>query len=362
VSRASSGSSASSRLAVSSMTRAISPSPSSALAAIRAFSSPSRRRSSSSRGPACTRASSRRGLVGGARSVPGLGCGEGTLRPLSGLGRQLGGLLEEGAGGSEAASFLGTCRRELQGRGDLVVGARRSLAPVPRMAIGIGLRVGDLRERSVRPLPVGLRRQTVDHRPHVWMLERDAGIDLHEAVHVAGDGRVDPDPEARRCLPHECRVTGGICSSDQQELLRVGRQSLDPAPEVILELPRQRQRAGKAKPARELRRRRAPCHIQQRRRVAARLGDHLIAHALVERSVARRLEELARIERRESLELQLRESGELLVCRRACRQDEDDPFRLQASRHESQRPEGHSVEPLRVVGRGRRAAGLLPSR
>ena len=60
---------------------------------------------------------------------------------------------ERGCRGQPAA-ILGPARRALELPGDILIGPWRGLGPVPGPAIGIGPRIGDLRQRTMHVLPV----------------------------------------------------------------------------------------------------------------------------------------------------------------------------------------------------------------
>ena len=49
---------------------------------------------------------------------------------------------------------------------DILIRKQRRLCPVPGPAVGVELRVGDIRQSRVRLLPVHRGRRLVDHRPH----------------------------------------------------------------------------------------------------------------------------------------------------------------------------------------------------
>ena len=99
-----------------------------------------------------------------------------------------------------------------------------------------------------------------------------------------GDGRrsrVRPDAELRGRPPHQHRIPQRLCRGDEQQKPRRGRQRRQPLPEALLDPLRQRRAVGQPEPARELGRRPAAWQLEQRQRVAARLGHDPITHALV---------------------------------------------------------------------------------
>jgi hypothetical protein len=79
---------------------------------------------------------------------------EQALGPAAWIGCQHRRALEERSRRSQAPARLGPAGRAIQLRGDLFVRSRRGLGPVPRPAVRIDPRVGDLRQRAVHVLSV----------------------------------------------------------------------------------------------------------------------------------------------------------------------------------------------------------------
>ena len=77
---------------------------------------------------------------------------EQALRPATRFWRQCRGALEERGRRGHPPARLRAPGRALELRGDILVGPRRSMGPVPRAAVRIELRIGDLRERAVHVL------------------------------------------------------------------------------------------------------------------------------------------------------------------------------------------------------------------
>ena len=103
-------------------------------------------------------------------------------------------------------------------------------------------------------------------------------------------------------------------------------------------------------PARQLGGRPAPRQLQQRERVAVRLGHDAIAHALVERARHHRLQQRPRIVVVQPADDELRQPVEgPLAGRLAHGEDQPDRLRAQPARHERERLRRRRVEPLRVV-------------
>ena len=79
------------------------------------------------------------------------------LRPARRVGGQQRRALQERGRRSQAPAGLRPPGRALQLAGDLLIGARRGLGPVPGAAVGIEPRIGDLRQHAVH-----LRRSCTD--------------------------------------------------------------------------------------------------------------------------------------------------------------------------------------------------------
>ena len=80
--------------------------------------------------------------------------GEQPLRPAAGCGGEQRRPLQERGRRGQPATTLRPARRPFQFRGNVLVRPGRGLGPVPRAAVGIELRIGDLRQGSVHGLPV----------------------------------------------------------------------------------------------------------------------------------------------------------------------------------------------------------------
>jgi hypothetical protein len=90
--------------------------------------------------------------------------------------------------------------------------------------------------------------------------------------------------------------------------------------------------------------------LQQRQRIAARLGEDATAHPLVERPRGRRVQQHAGVRGAEPLHDQLRQAFELvLVAGLTQREHQADPLGQQPARDEPERLRGHPIQPLRVV-------------
>ena len=80
------------------------------------------------------------------------GSREEALRTVSGFGRQHRRALEEGGRRGQAPAGLRPAGRGLELPGDVLVGPRRGVGPVPGAAVGIDFRIGRLRQGAVHVL------------------------------------------------------------------------------------------------------------------------------------------------------------------------------------------------------------------
>ena len=79
----------------------------------------------------------------------------------SGFGSQQRGVLEECGRRGQAATRLRSVGRELELLGDSLVGLARSLGPVPGVAVGVNVWIGDFRKGAVHLLSLLKRRPPV---------------------------------------------------------------------------------------------------------------------------------------------------------------------------------------------------------
>ena len=102
---------------------------------------------------------------------------------------------------------------------------------MPCPAIRIGFGVGRLCQRSVHAAAFVSLGEPVRNRANQRVRERDTDAEAHKtgSFHRLRGRRCDLK-QARR-PPEQDRVTGGLGSSDEQQLTRVGRQLGDAPPE-----------------------------------------------------------------------------------------------------------------------------------
>jgi hypothetical protein len=157
--------------------------------------------------------------------------------------------------------------------------------------------------------------------------------------------------------PYNPRVAGGLCCHEQQEQPGLRRHGLEPPPETLIDLARERQRLGTAEPARKLCGRQLPLHLQQGRRVPPRLGHDSLAHPRVTRPRDGGSQQLQRIRIPQTLDDELRESREIVG--RLTRGEHDrDRLHGQTARDERERLRRCAIQPLRIVDNAEQRALL----
>ena len=110
----------------------------------------------------------------------GLRGSQGAPAPVRRIGRQLRRARQERRGRGGAPTGPGPVGRALQLVGHRLVDTHRRVSPMPRPAIGIGIRIGRLRQRPMRVSTLGWGRRPVHGGSHQWMPEADTGSDLDE--------------------------------------------------------------------------------------------------------------------------------------------------------------------------------------
>ena len=207
-----------------------------------------------------------------------------------GVGRQLGRALQERGGRRQPAAALRAVGRARHLRRHRLVGRRGRVRAMPRAPVGIELRVGRLGERPVHVAAVAAGRAAR------YTAERTSGCEKRtrstELDQPGGLGR--PPGVARRSRAARRRATAGSTSPSGSAAAVsssscVSRGSAwTRCEEGLLDAARQRSRVGEPEPAGELGRRQPARQLEQRERVAARLGEDPVAHALVHAARARR--------------------------------------------------------------------------
>ena len=190
----------------------------------------------------------------------------------------------------------------------------------------------------------------VDRRTHERMTEAHLRAEIDQSRGGRRRGRVRPDAELGGRPPHQHRIPSRLSRRDEKQEPRRGRERRQPLPEALLDPPRQRRAVGQPEPARELGGRPATWQLEQRQRVAARLGHDPITHPLIERTGDHRREQLVRIAVVQPAHGELRQALKMpLAARLAHGEDQPDRLRTETARDEGQRLRRGRVEPLRVV-------------
>ena len=156
------------------------------------------------------------------------------------------------------------------------------------------------------------------------------------------------------CARCHARRSGSSCGSVASASARwrapgLGREGLQPAHETLLDAAGHRHLLGEPESARH-RDRLSARQLEQRKRIAARLGQDPVTYSLVERPRDRRVEQQPGVIGGQPLDHELRQPLELvLVAGFAQPEHQSHALRQEPPRHERERLRGHPVEPLRVV-------------
>src|SRR5262249_44495244 len=137
---------------------------------------------------------------------------------------------------------------------------------------------------------------------------------------------------------------------DEQKPLRLRWQRLDSAREALLDPVRQRVRMRQAEAAGQLGWSQSSRQLQQRERIATRLGHESLDDFFVHSSRHRRLEERSGVCRAETFEYELRQTVEVLLLARPTNAEQHrNRVGLEAPRDERERGDGLPIQPLHVV-------------
>ena len=186
------------------------------------------------------------------------------------------------------------------------------------------------------------------------MAKSHAGTELDQPCGRCRAQRIGADAESLGRAPEQGDVTGGLGRRDEQQLPRVAWKRLDAPPEAPLDPARQQGAVGQSEPSRQLARRQAARQLQQRERVAPRLGQNPVADPRVQWPADSRRQHRARVVVAEPVDEELRQAGELVrVAWLADGEHHGDPLGQQSPRDERQCLPGGSVEPLRIVDHAR---------
>ena len=143
---------------------------------------------------------------------------QGPPAPLRRIGGQLRRVRQERRSRRRAPTGLRPVGRALQLGGHLLVDTHRRVSTMPRPTIGIGVRIGRLRQRPMRSSPLRRGRRPVYRGSHQWMPEADTGSDLDQ-LRVLCRGERAPvrcrarEPRARRASRHPIGSAAASSSS-----------------------------------------------------------------------------------------------------------------------------------------------------
>jgi hypothetical protein len=272
------------------------------------------------------------------------------LPPPRRIGGQLGRACQERRSRRRTPTGLRPIGRALQLARHRLVGSGRRLRPMPGATIGIGIRIARLGQRSMHFLALAEVWGPVGGRAHERVPEPHPDAELDQPGLLGRPARVASDPKPRGGAPQQAHVADRLGRRHQQQALGLGRKRPNPLHEGLLDAAGHGPGVGESEPARELGRRQPTRQLEQRQWVAARLGDDLIEHALVQPPRHGRRQQRARVAVGEPADDQLRQAAEIVdVGGLADGEHHGEPLRQQAPRHERQRLRGGSVEPLHIV-------------
>ena len=205
-----------------------------------------------------------------------------TLSPALRIGRELDGALEKRRPRRQATACPCSSRRALQLGGDVLVEPGCRVRKVPGAAIRIDISIGGISQGAVDALALVRRCRSLDSRTDKRMTEAHLRPEVDQSSVGRRHSCVRPDPELRGRPPHQHRIPHRLGRRDKKQKSCRRGQRRQPLCEALLDSPRQRHAVGQPEPARELSEGSASGQLEQRQRVAARLGHDPITHPLVE--------------------------------------------------------------------------------
>ena len=263
---------------------------------------------------------------------------------------QLGGAGQERRDRRDAAARVRPAGGALQLHGERLVRCPCGVCAVPGPPIGIDVRVGRLGQRRVDALAIGHGGGAVGGRSHERMPEAYAEPDLEEPCRRGGVRRRGGEPEPVDRSPQQRRVADRVGRRHEQQTPTLFGELLELPREAELDAVRQRHHAGRPKAPRELRGRQAPRQLEQRKWVAARLGDNAVSQAHVERPVGRRGQQRARVSVAQPSDIETRKTREVEpVGGLPHREHHAHRLREQAAGDEGERLRRRAILPLGVV-------------
>jgi hypothetical protein len=269
-------------------------------------------------------------------------------RAAAPVGCQCRGAFQERGRHGQPAARLGPPGRALQLLGDVLVGRERRVGAVPGTAVGIAFGIGDHGQGQMRALAFFRRRGAIDRRTQQRVAEGNLRADLKQAVGLRGAHGLGRDTQHPGRPPQQRRLAGRLGRGYQQQPLGRGGQLLHAPPEAGFDPARQR--AGKAEPPGQFGRRQFMRQLDEGQRVAARLGEDPIPHAVIEWPADSRREQLASGVIRQARKRQIGQPGQLVeLARLALGEQQHYRLRVQAPRHEREHLGRGPVQPLGII-------------
>ena len=157
--------------------------------------------------------------VGRSNPLLGLRRGEGTLGSPAGLRRQRDRAFQEGGRGAQPGARLRAAGRLLELGGNLLVRAERSMRAVPCTAIGIELRIRDLRQSPMYVPPLAGGSGVVDRRTKKRMTERDTCAHRDQVGRLRRRSCLDRNPELGCGSPQKHGIADRFGRTEEQQAL-----------------------------------------------------------------------------------------------------------------------------------------------
>src|SRR5262245_57995857 len=126
----------------------------------------------------------------------------------------------------QASACLRAIGRALKLAGHILIGLWRGVRSVPRVSIGIDLRIGDFPKRPVRVLALLDRRGAISRRAHEWMAKTYVYAELQQARVGRRCCSVNAQSEPVSTSPDEHRFPGRIGRRELHEPPGLGRKGV----------------------------------------------------------------------------------------------------------------------------------------
>ena len=197
-------------------------------------------------------------------------------------------------------------------------------------------------------MPFLSRGRPVGRRSNQRMPEPHLEAELHQVRLHRRCRCVNRDTQPAGRSPQQHRITRRIGRRQLDQPSGLDRQGVQLPSEAVLDPARQWRRIGQAESSCQLGRRQRPRQLEQRQRVAVRLGDDQIAHPGVQRPGQRGVQQRPRIVVPQPLDLEFGQPGQFLSGNPG-REHQADRISSQPTRNEPQRLHRSAIEPLLVV-------------